>query len=58
MSEFSTESLIQLIQKLEEVDAIYLYGSRASKKLYGRGIPIVRRIESAIISAWEKDYER
>ncbi|KEQ16057.1 hypothetical protein GZ77_06230 [Endozoicomonas montiporae] len=27
-------------------------------KLYDRGIPVVRRMENAIISAWEKDYER
>lgn len=27
-------------------------------KLYDRGIPAVRRMENAIISAWEKDYER
>ncbi|WP_206605567.1 type VII toxin-antitoxin system MntA family adenylyltransferase antitoxin [Pelagibaculum spongiae] len=27
-------------------------------KLYDRMIPTVRRMENAIISAWEKDYER
>jgi predicted nucleotidyltransferase len=27
-------------------------------KVYDRGVPAVRRLEHAIISAWEKDYER
>ncbi len=27
-------------------------------RLYDRGVPQVRRMEHAIISAWEKDYER
>ena len=27
-------------------------------KLYDRGVSSVRRMENAIISAWEKDYER
>lgn len=27
-------------------------------KLYDRWVPAVRRMENAIISAWEKDYER
>ena len=27
-------------------------------KFYDRGVPAVRRWENAIISAWEKDYER
>ena len=27
-------------------------------KLYDRGVPAVRRTENAIISAWEKDYQR
>ena len=27
-------------------------------KLHDRGVPAVRRMEHAIISAWEKDYER
>lgn len=27
-------------------------------KLYDCGVPSVRRLENAIISAWEKDYER
>ena len=123
MVNFSLETLVQLIQQLEEVDAIYLYGSRAKgyaredsdwdiavlfsqfepdilersvrpqllqaelerrlndkvelslvdlqavpvplqwniiqgQRLYDRGVPQVRRMENAIISAWEKDYER
>ncbi|WP_419812315.1 type VII toxin-antitoxin system MntA family adenylyltransferase antitoxin [Bacterioplanoides sp.] len=27
-------------------------------RLFDRGVPAVRRLEHAIISAWEKDYER
>ncbi len=46
------------IVDLREVPVPLQWNIIQGKKLYDRGVPSVRRLEHAIISAWEKDYER
>ena len=46
------------IVDLREVPVPLQFNIIQGTKLYDRGIPTIRRLENAIISAWEKDYER
>ncbi|MRI33516.1 nucleotidyltransferase domain-containing protein [Endozoicomonas sp. OPT23] len=43
---------------LREVPVPLQWNIIQGNTLYDRGVPAVRRMENAIISAWEKDYER
>ena len=54
--QFSTMNIS--VVDLREVPVPLQWNIIQGKTLYDRGVPTVRRLENAIISAWEKDYER